>query len=66
MLKHMNALYRDEKGLTTVEWAVLVGIVAAIAVVGGAVVRTGISGATGTLANKLNNAVNTANGPVSW
>ncbi len=66
MLKHMKALYRDEKGLTTVEWAVLVGIVAAIAIAGGAVVRTGISGATGILANKLNTAVNTANGPNAW
>jgi Flp pilus assembly pilin Flp len=66
MLKHMTSLYRDERGLTTVEWAVLVGIVAAIAIAGGVVVRGGITTATGTINNKLQDAVTNAGSTNSW
>jgi len=66
MLKRLKSLYRDERGLTTVEWAILVGIVAAIAVTGASVIRNGISTATTTVNTNLQNAVTGAGTITSW
>jgi|GEM_PF-2182215 Flp pilus assembly pilin Flp len=66
MLKRLKSLCKDERGLTTVEWAVLTGIVAAIAVAGGVVIRSGITSATGTINNNLNTAVSGASTITNW
>ncbi len=66
MLKRLKSLYRDERGLTTVEWAILVGIVAAIAVTGASVIRNGITSATSTINTNLQNAVTNAGTVTNW
>jgi Flp pilus assembly pilin Flp len=52
--------------LTTVEWAILVGIVAAIAVTGASVIRNGISTATTTVNTNLQNVVTNAGTANNW
>jgi Flp pilus assembly pilin Flp len=66
VLRNMRSLYRDEKGLTTVEWAVLARMVAAIAITGGVIILGGITSATGVIANKVQNTINNASVINSW
>jgi Flp pilus assembly pilin Flp len=66
MLKRLKSLYREERGLTTVEWAILVGLVAAIAIAGGIVIRGGVGTAAGVVNNKLQGAVANAGTTNSW
>ncbi len=66
VLRNMRSLYRDEKGLTTVEWAVLAGMVAAIAITGGVIILGGVASATGVIANKVQNTINNASVINSW
>jgi Flp pilus assembly pilin Flp len=67
MFKRLMSLYRDEKGFTTIEWLVLGGIVAGMAVAGGMVIHNGITTAAGTINTNLNSVVSGAgNNNVTW